>query len=263
MIFTIFGRKIKNKMVKTIIVDDEHHVRVTLGRMLKKHCPHVKVIGEAESVLQAHELILRKRPDLILLDIHLGDGNGFDLIRKFETPGFKIIFITAHDQYALQAFKVSAVDYILKPITAEALIEAVTRAGNILRQELLIRLDALESNLYPENRHKRKIVIKTQDKIYLENLDHITHLDSDGTYTRIFTTDTGEIMTSKPLKEYEEMLVESGFFRVYRSYLINLAHISRFDKNEGGYVILTNKHQIPVASRKREELLELFEEFIK
>jgi two-component system LytT family response regulator len=263
MIFPIFDRKIKHKMLKTIIVDDEDHVRVTLDRILKKHCPHVKIIGEAGNVLQAYDLILQKQPDLILLDIHLGDGSGFDLIRKFENPGFKIIFITAYDQYALQAFRVSAVDFILKPVNPELLTEAVFRAQNMIQNELRIKLDALESNLYPENHHKRKIVIKTQDKIYLELLDHITHLDSDGTYTCIFTTDAGEIMTSRPLKEYEEMLQGSGFFRVHRSYLINLAHISRFDKNEGGYVILTNKHQIPVASRKREELLELFEEFIK
>jgi len=263
MIFTIFDRKIKHKMLKTIIVDDEDHVRVTLDRILKKHCPHVKIIGEAGNVLQAYDLILQKQPDLILLDIHLGDGSGFDLIRKFENPGFKIIFITAYDQYALQAFRVSAVDFILKPVNPELLTEAVFRAQNMVQNELRIKLDALESNLHPENRHKRKIVIRTHDKIYLEEMEQITHLESDGTYTKIFTIDSNTILTSKPLKDYEEMLNGFGFFRLHRSFIINLFHIRRFDKNEGGFVVLTNGHQIPVASRKRDELLELFEEFIK
>jgi two-component system LytT family response regulator len=263
MIFPIFDRKIKQKMLKTIIVDDEEHVRETLIRLLAKHCPLVKVAGEAESVHQAFEMIVRTHPDLVLLDIHLGDGTGFDLLRMFDLPDFRVIFITAHDEYAIQAFRVSAVDFILKPINPDLLAEAVFRAQNMVQNELRIKLDALESNLHPENRHKRKIIIRTHDKIYLEEMEQITHLESDGTYTKIFTIDSNTILTSKPLKDYEEMLNGFGFFRLHRSFIINLFHIRRFDKNEGGFVVLTNGHQIPVASRKRDELLELFEEFIK
>ncbi len=259
MNFPTFERNIKQKMLKTIIVDDEAHVRGTLRKFLEKYCPQVKIVNEAGSVSEAHEIINRHNPDLVLLDIQLGDGTGFDLLKNFESPNFKVIFITAHDQYAVQAFKVCAVDFILKPINTLELAEAVKRAQQVVQQELHLKLDALENNLRQDNGPGKKIVIRTLDNIYVIEINTITHCESDGSYTRVFSLEQGGIMTSKPLKEYEEIFSNYGFLRIHRSFLINLSHIKRFEKLEGGYVILADDAKVPVASRKREELMELFD----
>lgn len=255
-----FKKNIRSRVLKAIIVDDEEHVRLTLQKFLARYCPQVKVIGQAEGVAEAHEMISRHHPDLVLLDIKMGDGTGFDLLKKFETPDFKVIFITAHDQFAVQAFKVSAIDFILKPVDPEQLADAVTKAQQAVQHDLRIKLDALETNLHTDKNHQKKIVVKTLDNIYLLEAGHITHLESDGSYTKIFTTDQGEIMTSRPMKEYEEMLVGYGFLRIHRSFLINLAHVKRLEKGDGGFVVLTEGHKIPVASRKRDVIINLLDE---
>jgi len=258
MNFAIFERNTQQKMLKTIIVDDEAHVRGILRKFLEKYCPQVKVVSEAGTVIEAHELINRHHPDLVLLDIQLGDGTGFDLLRKFESPNFKVIFITAHDQYAIQAFKVSAIDFILKPVNPYELADAVSQAQKLVMQELHIKLDALENNLRSDIGSRKKIVVKTLNNIHVIEINNITYCESDGSYTRIYTLDQNEIMTSKPIKDYEEILSGFGFLRLHRSFLINLSHIKRFEKSDGGYVILTGDAKVPVASRKREELIELF-----
>jgi len=260
MNFPIFEKIKKTKMLKTIIIDDEEHVRKTLGKFLKKYCPQVIVTGEAAGVAEARELINRQHPDLLLLDIELEDGTGFDLLKKFEHPDFKVIFITAHNQFAIRAFKVSALDFILKPVNPEELAEAVEKAQQVVQNELRLKLDALETNLQSEDRQCKKIVIKTSESIHLLDKDNITHCESDGSYCTVYTTEGAEIVTSKPVKDFDEMLAGAGFYRVHRSFLINLAHIKRFDKAEGGCVILSNDHKIPVASRKREILLGLLDE---
>ena len=261
MNLSIFDKKIKPKMLRTIIVDDELHVRETLKSFLHKYCPPVKVIGEAGSFAQANKLLQSVTPDLLLLDIQLGDGNGFELLKQYESPDFKIIFITAHDQYAVQAFKVSAVDFILKPVNPLELKEAVEKAREVLKNELRIKLEALESNLSANHKHHKKLVIKTLENIYLLETSQLTHCESEGSYTRIYTTNQEVILSSRGIREYEDMLFPVGFCRCHRSYVINLAHIKRFEKSEGGSVILTGDHKIPVASRKRQMLLELFESF--
>lgn len=259
MNFPIFERTIKPKMLKTIIVDDEDHVRGTLGKFLEKYCPQVKLAGEAGSVQEAYEVINKTHPDLILLDIQLGDGTGFDLLKKFDFPPFKVIFITAHDEYAVQAFKVSAVDFILKPVNPLELNDAISKAQQVVQDELRIKLDALETNLQKGNQALKKIVIKTLENIYVIDTNDIVYCESDGSYTTIFTLGKEKILSSKPIKEYDELLAAYGFFRVHRSYLINLSFIKRFEKQDGGYVVLSENSKVPVASRKKEELMELFE----
>jgi len=261
MNFPIFEKtKKKPKMLKTIIIDDEEHVRKTLGKFLLKYCPRVVVTGEAAGVIEARELINRQHPDLLLLDIELEDGTGFDLLKKFENPDFKVIFITAYNQFAIQAFKVSALDFILKPVNPEELAEAVEKAQKVIQNELRMKLDALETNLQSEDHQCKKIVVKTMESIHLLDKNNITHCESDGSYCTIYTTDEEQIVTSRPLKDFDEMLTGSGFYRVHRSFLINLSHIKRFDKAEGGTLILSNNYKIPVASRKRDILIGLLDE---
>lgn len=260
MNFPIFEKTKKAKMLKTIIIDDEEHVRKTLGKFLLKYCPQVVIAGEAAGVAEAYALINRHHPDLLLLDIELEDGTGFDLLKKFQHPNFKVIFITAHNEFAIQAFKVSALDYILKPVNPEELAGAVEKTRQLVQQELRLKLEALETNLNAEDKKCKKVIIKSLESIHLLDKNNITHCESDGSYCTIYTTEGMKIVTSKPIKDFDEMLSGSGFYRVHRSYLINLSHIKRIDKAEGGTVILSNDQKIPVASRKREILLDLLDE---
>jgi two-component system, LytTR family, response regulator len=246
-------------MLRTLIVDDEDHMRDSLTRLLAKHCPQVDVAGEANDVSSGIKAINAVHPDLVLLDIQMGDGTGFDLLNSLPVIDFKVIFITAYDHYALQAFRFSAVDYLLKPVNPEMLAEAVERAGQLIQEHHNIQMQALQENLRNIKLQEKKIILKTTDNIYLLGLKDIICCESDNNYTGIFTSDGKKILISKTLKEYDTLLTGCGFYRVHKSFLINLAHIQRFEKQDGGFIVLTNDMKIPVASRKRDEMLELLE----
>jgi two-component system, LytTR family, response regulator len=246
-------------MLHTLIIDDEEHMRDSLTRLLARHCPRVILAGEADSVASGIKAIQANHPDLVLLDIQMSDGTGFDLLHSLPTIDFKIIFITAYDQFALQAFRFSAVDYLLKPVNPELLAEAVERAGQLIEEHYNLQMQALQENLKNIKQQEKKIILKTTENIYLLGLKDIICCESNDNYTCIHTTDGKKILISKTLKEYDTMLTGCGFYRVHKSFLINLAHIHRFEKQDGGFIILTNDLKIPVASRKRDEMLELLE----
>ncbi|MEI6436758.1 MAG: LytTR family DNA-binding domain-containing protein [Bacteroidota bacterium] len=245
--------------MRVVIVDDEDHVRDSLSKLLARHCQQATVVGTACSVAGGIRVVQELRPDLVLLDIQMSDGTGFDLLTSLAPVDFKVIFITAYDQYALQAFRFSALDYLLKPVNPEHLVASVNRAGSLLRDHFNMQMDALYENLKSISRQDKKIILKTTDQIHLLDLKSIVCCESDSCYTTVHTKEGGRIMVSKTLKEYEEMLSGCGFYRVHKSYVINLAHIKRFEKPDGGYIVLTNDLKIPVASRKREEMMELLE----
>lgn len=248
-------------MLRTLIIDDEPPVRDTLLKLLQKTCPQVKVVGEASSVASGIRAIREKSPDLVLLDIKMEDGTGFDLLNYFKNINFKIIFITAFQEYAIRAFGFSTIDYILKPVNPEKLAEAVKRAEQLHQHEFNTQLGALRENIENPNKKNKKIILKNLGSIFLFNVDEIVHCQSDGSYTVFETTDNQKIVVSKILKDYDNLLSGSGFLRVHRSHLINLKHIKRFDKQDGGNVIMSNGSQIPASTSGRARLLELFEEF--
>ncbi len=259
MKFHIFTTKPPEKMIRVVIVDDELHLREGLSRLLERHCPNVSLVGVAGSVGEGKEVIRRQHPDLLLLDVRMPDGTGFDLLRQLDPVDFKIIFITAFDQYAVKAFKFSAIDYLLKPVDPDELKDALKKAEDILQHDLRIRLAALENNLSVGSDHHKKLVMKTFDNIYIIEIGSITHCESEGSYSSVFLEDGRKIMVSKNLKEYDEILNDQGFYRIHKSYLVNLAYVERFSKVDGGFVILKNGVKIPVASRKKDQLLELFD----
>jgi two-component system LytT family response regulator len=246
-------------MLRTLIIDDEEHVRESLADMLKMHCPGVKVVGQAEGVKTGLSSIESLHPDLVLLDIKMKDGTGFDLLKKLDNIDFKIIFVTAFDQYAINAIKFSALDYLMKPVGSTELKEAVDKADEVIQYEIDKQLDALASNLQGEGQSGKKIILKTHDNIYLVKVKDINYIESDGRYSNIYLVSDKKIVVTKNLKQYHDMLGDLGFYRVHKSYLINLEYIDRFEKGDGGSVILENDARIPVASRKREGLLELFD----
>jgi two-component system LytT family response regulator len=259
MNFPIFTRQHSEKMIRVAVIDDEPHIRDGLLKLLGKHCPNVVIAGTAGSVREGKELIRKQHPDLVLLDIRMDDGTGFDLLRQLDPVDFKVIFITAYEQYAVKAFKFSALDYILKPVDPDDLKETVKRAEQILQHDLRIRLAALENNLLQGSGQHKKLVLKTAENVFIIEISKISHCESDGSYTFVNLDDGRKIMVSKILKEYEEMLNDQGFYRIHKSFLINLAYVERFEKGEGGFVVLKNEVKIPVATRKREQLLDLFD----
>ncbi|MCD4729241.1 MAG: LytTR family DNA-binding domain-containing protein [Bacteroidales bacterium] len=254
-----FIKNLSKKMLRTIIIDDEAHVRESMAEMLKIHCPDVKVVGQAEGVKSGVKSILKHHPDLILLDIKMKDGTGFDLLEQVENIDFKIIFITAYDQFAIKAIKFSALDYLLKPVDSVELQEAINKAENLTEKEVNTQLSTLASNLQTDDQSKKRIILKTFDNIYLVKVRDIVYAESDSRYSTIYLESGEKVIVSKTLKHYHELLGDFGFYRVHKSFLINLEHIQRFEKAEGGYVILEGDAKVPVASRKKEELLELFE----
>ena len=246
-------------MLSTIIIDDEPHVRKTLARMVEEECSNVKLLKSADGVKSGLKAINEQNPDLVLLDIQMNDGTGFDLLKKAEPINFKVIFVTAFDQYAIQAFKFSAIDYLLKPVDPEDLVQAVNRAEQMLQQDFSTQLKVLDENLKTRDTKGKKIILRTSETVHLVRVSDISYCESDSSYTNFYLANGQKILVSKTLREFEDMLKEFGFFRVHKSFLVNLFSISKFEKADGGYLVMENKDRVPVASRKKEQLLELFE----
>jgi two-component system LytT family response regulator len=244
-------------VLRTVIVDDEVLMRRTLERLVHEHCPNVRLVAVAGSVESGVAEIRNHHPDLVLLDIRMDDGTGFDLLKRLEPIDFKVIFITAYDEYALRAIKFSALDYLLKPVEPEDLKQAIDKAEKLVLKELNTQLGALAENMQEGGSFMKKIILKTFDAIHLVRIRDIVYCESDDNYTTFHLADESRIITSRTLKEYEEMLCDSGFFRVHKSYLINISCITRFEKAEGGSVVLNHVIRVPVSSRKRELLVEL------
>ncbi len=247
--------------MKTIIIDDEAQARESLKRMLNTLCRDIEIIAEAGSIRSASEAMQEHAPDLVFLDISLPDGNGFDLIPEINRLGIKVIFITAHDEYAVQAFKVSAADYLLKPVDPSELCNAVKKARLMVENDHLTMLNALIANLDKQDGELSKLVLKTSDSIFIVDISDIVRLESEGNYTRIFPVNKKPLMVSRTLKEYEEILKNSGFIRPHNSHLVNFDYVSRFDRSDGGYLVMKDGKIIPVAVRKKESLLAYLEKF--
>lgn len=256
-----FTKNSKLNMLRTIIIDDENHIRRSLAKMLDTFCPQVKLVASSNGVKSGIKDIQVLKPDLILLDIKMKDGTGFDLLNQLQPIDFKIIFITAYDQYAIKAFRCSAIDYLLKPVDTDELVEAVQKAENLVQKDFNVQMEAFHDNINNENKADKKIILKTLDNVYLIKIKDILYCESQSSYTMFYLFNGKNILVSTTLKEYDDLLKDDGFYRVHKSYLINTSYIERFEKSDGGNVILENNCRIPVASRKREELLAMFEKF--
>ena len=242
--------------IRTVIVDDEFNARRALANMLEFYCNEVELVGEAQSVEEAYALIDREKPDLILLDIILGNATGFDLLKKLRNMDFKLIFVTAHDEYALRAIKMSALDYLLKPVKPRELIGAITRVAEALEKEEKIRMkvETLITNTREQGGEK-KIIVNTMSSIFVLEVKSIIRCESDENYTFIYLENQDRIMVARTLKDFEEMLTGFGFFRVHQSHLINLNQVSSFEKGSGGHAVLKDGRKIPVSTRRKEQFM--------
>lgn len=244
--------------MRTIIIDDYSELRQALKHMLSIHCPSVEIIEEAASVNEGYEKIKKLKPDLVFLDIKLGNENSFEILSKFEVINFKIIFVTAHEEFAIKAFKFNAINYLLKPIDKDELIDAVKQAETILEGELLTtRMHFLSKALNQEKPQLKKIVLKTFEEVHSVNISDIIRCESEKNYTTFFLQNNKKLIVSVLLKEYTELLSPMGFFRTHQSHLINLDWFDYFIKKDGGIIVMKDKSQVPIASRKKEEFLNI------
>ena len=248
------------KEYRVIIVEDEKKARSFLKKLVQLECKALEVVGEAGTVESAIELIKRLKPDIVFLDIQLGSKLSFEVLNDVDFEDFKIIFVTAYREYALEAFRFSAVDYLQKPIDPDLLVKAVERATSQIDEKLLKDdLQALIHNLSAESPKDRKLVLNTMEAAHIISVKDIIFCQSEGNYTRIFLENEKQILTSRTLKEYETQLAGSGFMRVHKSYVINLDQLSTFNKKEGGFLEMKDGTRIPLAVRKKEEFLKVFE----
>ncbi|MCK9300835.1 MAG: LytTR family DNA-binding domain-containing protein [Bacteroidales bacterium] len=244
--------------LRTLIIDDEAPARELLAGILENYCHRTELIGFADGVQNGLTAIKSLKPDLVLLDINLEDGNAFDLLREFNEIPFALIFVTAYENYALNAFRFSAVDYIMKPVNIDDLVKAVQKAADKLEQASLgLKLKNFFDNLNSKPEDK-KIVLKTQESIHIVKLSDIIRCEADHNYCTFYFVNGKKIVVSRNLGEFEEMLNGLFFFRTHQSHLININHILSFEKNEGGYLKMADNSSVPVSKRKKEELLELF-----
>lgn len=243
--------------MRALIIDDEEMARASIKELVQLCCPDILSFAEANSVESGIIAIAKQKPDILFLDIDLGDGNGFDLLRTIkEEDAIQVIFITAHNQYALKALKASAIDYLLKPLKPSELILAFKKVKKQLKQnQLHDQLDILLHNLKYEEKGIQKIAIKTVDSIHLININHIIYCQSDGGYTTFHLINNQKIINAKLLGEYEAMLPSNIFMRIHRSYLVNLNYVVRYDKKDKQSLITTENHKLPVSTRKREQLI--------
>ena len=255
-------------MINAIIIEDEINLRKSLKDLLELFCPNVELTGSAGNVKNGIELIQKTQPQLVFLDIHLPDGSGFDILKliKDENQGslpFQVIFTTAFDEFALKAIKIDALDYLLKPIDPDELVEVIRKAQlKIHSQQPLENLYHLMENQDLQGNHqKKKISITTADKVYILGIEDIIRCESQDNYTLFYLREEDPVLVSKTLKEFDQLLQPYDFERIHRSHLINMEYLKSFVKTDGGYVIMKDGHKIPVATRKRDSLLRKIKSF--
>lgn len=250
----------KTTLIRTVLVDDEANARAMVREIVGLVQDRFVIIGEASDKKSAREAIINNNPDLVLLDIDLPDGNAFQLLQEIGNVNFKIIFITAFSDYAVQAFKFSALDYILKPVVSTELLQALDKVTKTIElEEIRTKLDTLLLNISNQPK-KKKLVLKSADSIISVDIADIFFCESEGgSYTRFHLAEQKNILVSKALKEYDNLLSGFNFFRVHKSYLVNLEKITRYNKQDGGSVLLANQIELPVSTRKRDLFLERFQ----
>lgn len=245
-------------MLNTILVDDEVHALESLSLMLSEHCPQVSVVAQCRSGKQALEQINAMKPDLLFLDIEMPNMSGFEVLSRLSGQTFDVIFTTAYHQYAINAIRISAMDYLLKPVAEDELVRAVIRAEERLRKRISARqIEVLLTNIKGLENGFQKLAIPTQEGLNFVNVRDIMYCNASGNYTQIYCAGGEKYMISKTLKDTEEMLSHPMFFRTHQSFLVNLDYISQYFKGGGGYLVLRDGTTIQVARSKKDALLEI------
>lgn len=245
-------------MKKAVIIDDENRTRDLIAKMINSFGLDIEAIPAGENVQSGIKAIEEHQPDIVFLDIQMPDGTGFDLLKAVSNKNFEVIFITAHEEFAIKAIKFSALDYILKPVDPEELRNAVENALKTMDEKRDERqFEALQNNISPQQ--KRRLVLKTQESVHVVDLDQIIRCESDRNYTSFYLTENRKILVSKTLKEFETLLIGYNFIRVQQSHLINLDYVDRYNKGNGGSVVMRDGSEVPLSPAKREIFFKILE----
>ncbi|MGN6567188.1 MAG: LytR/AlgR family response regulator transcription factor [Flavipsychrobacter sp.] len=237
---------------KVIIVDDEKRGITALHKLLDNYCEHISVVATADNIDTAEIAIRKFHPDIVFLDIEMPDGDGFNLLERFDSIDFAVIFVTAFQEYAIKAIKISAFDYLLKPVKISELQETVRRAQiNIPEKQMVSQSIVANPNCF------NKLMLATMEGYYLVKLEEILYCKANDSYTHFYMQNGKHYVVSKPLKEFEESLAPYNFFRIHKSFLVNMNHIELVNKLDGGItVVMNSKEQLPVSFRKKDEFIE-------
>ncbi len=247
-----------NEIIRAVIVEDEPKNVAILKKMLEVYCLQVKVVGNSNSIESSIKLINDADPDLVFLDIEISGGNSFQLLDILQPIKFDVIFTTAYDNYLLKAIRYSALDYLFKPINITELVTAVNKSIQKNRnQDISQKVEQLLQSFTTQKPHA-SIKISTSTGFHLVDIDHIIRCEAKGSYTTIFLSDGKNYMSSKSLKEYEDLLPGNIFFRAHHSHLINMNFIAKYNKGKGGEIEMKDKSLIPLASRRKNDFLQLF-----
>ena len=244
------------KPIQAVIIDDEKSARETLKAMLEMYCPTVRVLGEADGIESGRALIKEMNPELIFLDVEMPTGTGIDLIKGMDSLQAEVIFITAHDHYAIHAIKVSALDYLLKPLNRQDLIAAVAK---LERKDMQIPREVLEllrQQLDNKKDQTDRLVIASLQGFEIIKISDILYCEGDRNYTTFHLTGREALLSSKTLKEYEMVLPSDAFIRVHQKYLVNINYVKRYLKGRGGTLVMSNGKSIEVSQSKKQLLID-------
>lgn len=241
-----------------IIIDDIEQARVTFKQDLDTYATDFEVIGEASGVVEGAKLLKTLTPDILFLDIQMQDGSGFDLLDVLPEIPFKIIFITASDAHAIKAFRYAAIDYLMKPIDPDELMEALEkfRKSGINEND---KYQFLNDRLKNHHKPNERLALHSQDKIQIVEIKTIVRCESSVNYTTFFFENGDQIVVTKTLKDFEDLLRDQGFFRVHQSHLVNTTHIKEYVKTEGGHLVMKDGTLVPVSVRKRPDVMKMLE----
>lgn len=240
--------------IRTLIIDDYRHARDTLANLLASNHPTINLVGAADGVVAGTKLVLTQKPDLIFLDIELGDGTGFDLLELLPTRNFHVIFTTGYDAFALKAFRVSAIDYLLKPIDPDELAAAVDKLPGNTEVYQANRFEMLLDQV--KRQSIDRIALPTIDGLIMVDVNDILRCEADSNYTHIHLVSAGKHTIPRTLKEYDELLPDHLFYRIHQSHLVNLSHLDKYTRGDGGSVLMSDGSDLPVSRHKKAGLLE-------
>jgi two-component system LytT family response regulator len=249
-------------MITALLIDDDNNLRTGMKGLLAMYAPDIQILGEADSVKSGINAIEYHQPDVIFLDIQLGDGTGFDILEQLAQKKGRlsshVVFITAHEEYAVKAFRFSALDYLLKPVDPEELRKVTEKIKKVLaNNDSYAHIDLLLENIRKKVDKFKRIALSTSDGIHLFEVSDIIRLESQDNYTKFYIKDNKPVLIAKTLKEYEDLLSEQGFERIHQSHLINLSYLKSYIKKDGGYAVMADNSHLPISQRKKERLQEL------
>jgi len=249
-------------MIKSILIDDEKNALEMMEWLLKTYCPQVEIVAMCNSAEMGIEAINRYRPDVVFLDIEMPRMNGFDMLEQFDKLFFDVVFCTAYDQFAIKAFKYSALNYLLKPVDPDDLKATITRIEERKTIPTKEQFELLLQNInQPAKTTPQRIALTTNDGLIFVPTADIIYCEAESNYTHVVLTGGKKILISKVLKEIDEALSGPDFYRVHSSFLININHIKKFVRGDGGYIVMDNDATVSISRNRKQEFMDLFSRF--